>query len=397
MDVRLEDLFANQTLIRPSDKRPNLVHLVRALAFACGVCEVEVSSPTRQLIELIGESDHLVFVLLDGLGMNIIRRLPAESFIARHFKLELLATCPSTTACALTTVATADYPGRHGVTGWFTHLPEFGLTATILPFHERFTNQPLTERGIRPQDVLPLPAFQSSMNRDSLTLLPYLITHTTYATYARGGTAAHGYASYHHAVDLTIDHVSKASGPTYTHMYLPEVDTICHKAGAECQDVMSLVMKLDAEMARLHEGLAGRARLVLSADHGLIDVPADQQTLLMHDDPLLGLLKVPPSGDARMPIFHIKPEGRAAFVDVFQQRFGDRMVLVDVETAEQMHLFCPGPMAPHAKPRFGDFIAFPYRPASLAYHPPNRPLGHLYRALHAGLSPQEMGIPLCIA
>ena len=86
------------------------------MAFACGVCDVEVSSPTRQLIELIGESDHLVFVLLDGLGMNIIRRLPAESFIARHFKLELLATCPSTTACALTTVATADYPGRHGVT-----------------------------------------------------------------------------------------------------------------------------------------------------------------------------------------------------------------------------------------------------------------------------------------
>ena len=120
-------------------------------------------------------------------------------------------------------------------------------------------------------------------------------------------------------------------------------------------------------------------------------------TSVVDDDPLLGLLKVPPSGDARMPIFHIKPEGRAAFVDVFQQRFGDRMALVDTETAEQMHLFCPGPMAQHAKPRFGDFIAFPYRPASLAFHPPNRPLGHLYRALHAGLSPQEMGIPLCVA
>src|SRR5215212_1831181 len=312
----LEALFQQQVLIRPTDKKPNLVHLVRALATTCGVPDLAISSPTRQLIDLIGPADHLVFVLLDGLGMNTIRRLPADSFIVRHMKTEILSTCPSTTACALTTVATADYPGRHGVSGWFTHLPEHGLTATMLPFVERFSNQPLIERGIRPQDVLPLAAFQSSMTRDSLTLLPYLITHTSYATYARGGTNAHGYASYHHAVDLTIDHVAKATGPTYTHLYLPEVDSICHKVGVDHPDVVSLVMELDAEMARLSAGLDGRGKIVISADHGLIDVAPEQQTLLMHDDPLLQLLEVPPSGDARMPIFHVKPTGRAAFVDV---------------------------------------------------------------------------------
>ena len=396
MDVRIEDLFDSGTLIRPSDKRPNLVHLVRALASIGGV-DVEPTTPVRQIIELIGEADHLVFVLLDGLGMNIVRRLPDESFIKRHCRAELLSTCPSTTAAALTSVATADYPGHHGVTGWFTHLPEFGLTATMLPFVERFTNQPLTERGIRPQDVLPLPAFQSRMKRDSLTLLPYLITHTTYATYSRGGTAAHGYASYHHAVDLTIEHLSKAPGPTYTHLYLPEVDTICHKVGVEHADVMSLVMLLDAEMARLKAALPPTARLVISADHGLIEVPPEQQALLMHDDPLLLLLKCPPSGDARMPIFHVKPEGRPAFIDVFHQRFADRFALLDIEKAEQLRLFCPGPLAPRAKLRFGDFIGIPFKPASLAYHPPNKPLGHLYVALHAGLSPQEMFVPLCVA
>jgi hypothetical protein len=54
-------------------------------------------------------------------------------------------------------------------------------------------------------------------------------------------------------------------------------------------------------------------------------------------------------------------------------------------------------MAPHARRRFGDFAAIAYKPVSLAFHPPGKPPGHLYTALHAGLSPQEMEVPLCIA
>src|SRR5205085_9403273 len=162
-------------------------------------------------------------------------------------------------------------------------------------------------RGITPADVLPITAFQSRMPRESLTLLPYVITHTTYATYSRGGTPATGYASYHHAVDLIIEHVKSTTRPTYTHLYLPEVDSLCHKIGVEHPDVMSLVQAIDAEMARLAAGVAGRARIVISADHGLIDVAPEQQTLLLSDDPLLPMLQCPPSGDARMPVFHVKP------------------------------------------------------------------------------------------
>src|SRR5437762_10614090 len=139
MPADLEQFFQRNALIRPSDDSPNLVHLVRALATLSGVDDIGHAPIVRQLIDLIGPADHLVFVLLDGLGINLVRRLAPEAFIAKHLKQTLNATCPSTTACALTSVATADYPARHGVTGWFTYLPEFGLTATMLPFAERFT------------------------------------------------------------------------------------------------------------------------------------------------------------------------------------------------------------------------------------------------------------------
>jgi hypothetical protein len=395
---RVEELFDNRTLLRPTEKQANLVHLVRALASAAGASEIELSEPARQLSGLIGNHEHLVFVLLDGLGMNVLRRLPAEAFLVRHLEAELISISPSSTACALTSIATANYPGRHGVTGWYTHLPEFRLTMTTLPFVERFSARPLGERGIKAEDVLPLPAFQGRLPRQSLSLLPYVITHTTYANYARGYTAGHGYASYHHAVDLIIEHVQRAAQPTYTHLYLPDVDAKCHHVGLDHDEVVSLVMQIDAQMQRLATALQGRARIVLTADHGLLDVPRECQYLIQTDDPLLQVLLVPPSGDARMPVFHVKADAHEQFIEMFNRRFGERMMLVDIESVDRLRLLCPsGPMAPFARARFGDFIGIAQKPASLAFHPPGKPIGHLYVALHAGLSPQEMQIPLCIA
>src|SRR5438132_987817 len=134
MPSALDRYFADGTLVRPSDDHPNLVHPIRAIASLTGVPNVSVSPPTRRIMDEIGTADHLVFILIDGLGMNIVRDLPSDSFIARHLRMQLHSTCPSTTGCALTTVATAEYPTRHAITGWFTHLPDRGYTIATLPF-----------------------------------------------------------------------------------------------------------------------------------------------------------------------------------------------------------------------------------------------------------------------
>jgi hypothetical protein len=144
MPVRLGDLFAEGVLVRPTDSRMNLVHIVRAIATATGAGDYTSSPRIVELLSLIGEAQHLIFILIDGLGMNNVRNLPDESFIQTHLRAQITAGCPSTTACALTSIATAEYANCHGVTGWFTYLPEYELTATMLPFYERFTHLPLS-------------------------------------------------------------------------------------------------------------------------------------------------------------------------------------------------------------------------------------------------------------
>ena len=73
------------------------------------------------------------------------------------------------------------------------------------------------------------------------------------------------------------------------------------------------------------------------------------------------------------------------------------MSLTSVDEAEKLHLFGPGPLSPVARRRFGDLVGVAYRPATISYHPPGKPVGNLYVAVHAGLSPQEMLVPLCVA
>src|SRR3954468_21068777 len=131
--AELERLFAEGVLVRPSDREANLVHLVQAIYSVCGVKDLALAQPARQLMDQIGPAQNLVFILLDGLGMNLINRLPQDSFLRSNLRGSINATCPSTTAAALTSVTTGLYANQHGVTGWFTYLPQHGVTVMMLP------------------------------------------------------------------------------------------------------------------------------------------------------------------------------------------------------------------------------------------------------------------------
>jgi hypothetical protein len=393
---RLKTLFEQGVIVRPSHERGNLVHLVRAIAAGCGVDDIDTSGQTGELAGLIGPAEHLIFILLDGLGMNLVGKLPGESFLVSHLKRTLAATCPSTTACALTTVATAEYPNRHGVTGWFTYVPELELTATVLPFTERFSSEGLVRRGLKPADLVPLAPIIPRMGRTALTIVPHAIVNTPYNEWSRGGTEGKGYRTIPHAVDQILEYVKEARKPTYVHLYLPEVDTICHRMGSENDAVIPEVMKIDAQLSRLAAALEGRARIVVTADHGLIDVPEGKQALLTKGDPLVELLAVPISGDARMPVFHVKEGKKREFLAQVEGRFGEGIAFVATEEAEEMELFGPGKIGEGVTERFGDFVGFPFARATLAYHPPEKPVGHLFKAVHAGLSPEEVWVPVCV-
>ena len=76
--------------------------------------------------------NHLVLILLDGMGVNIIKKfLKKEDILKRNMISELTSVFPSTTTAATTSVLSAMTPYESGIMGWFQYFKEYDTYYTI--------------------------------------------------------------------------------------------------------------------------------------------------------------------------------------------------------------------------------------------------------------------------
>ena len=259
---RLLQAFDSGELVRPSPAEPNLVDLSRAIAVASGAGGVEPSPGMSAIASLIGEPEHLVFVLADGLGMSQLETLPEGAFLRRQLAMELRAVFPSTTAVGLTTLATGEWPAQHAITGWWTYLPELGEAVTVVRCERRSDERPLDQLGIALETLLPLPSLMARMQHDVASYFPQQIHDSLYSGFATGGTMRHGYRRLEGAVDAILERIARATAPTYSYIYSPAVDTAAHDFGCGDRRVMRALRTIDGELARLAAEMPASARLL---------------------------------------------------------------------------------------------------------------------------------------
>lgn len=395
---RLLSAFASGALLRPSPEVPNIVDLARAVALLADTGRPTPSPGARKLAKLIGPADHLIFILADGLGMNLLRQLPATAFLSRHLAAELQTVFPSSTATALTTIATAEWPGQHAVTGWWTHVHEVGVAVALLPFTIRSDGRSADEVGVTSEQALPLSSVIGDMQRDVLALFPKQIGQSVYSSYFTGGRPSRGYRSLREAVDAIQERVFTAQAPTYTYLYLPHVDEAAHRFGAERPEVRRAIVEVDLAVERLKTGIGDRGRIVVCADHGFLDAPVNRKHQIWASDSLARLLRFPPSGDARVLYLHVHDGAEGPIRDYFQRRHGERFAIITIHQAEALHLFGPGPIAPRTRARLGDLLALSLGPDVIEYrHVGTSPRIVSQVSHHSGLTPSEMLVPLIIA
>ena len=394
----LRAAFANGSLLRPVDDSPTIVDLARAVAQIAGVATLDSTRDSRTLADLIGPSDHLIFVVVDGLGQRIVDQLPQDSFLASHQVAELRTVFPSTTATVLTSIATGVWPNSHGVTGWWTHLDEIGGAAVLLQFVKRSDGEALSDLGVTPEKVFPWPSIPSLVPRNTLVALPERIAGSTYSKYITGDRDILGYKSLPAAIEAIALRLRSAREPTYTYLYTHRLDTAAHAYGARHQEVRSALHELDRLLESLFHQVAGLGRIAISADHGFLDVAGGSKHQIRNTDPLLDWLSFPPSGDARVLYLHAKDGTATRIRQRFRDRFGDRFLVITVDDAEDLELFGPGPLSAVTRSRIGDLIAIS-RGSDVIEYRPVRGEGKIISQAshHSGLTPDEMLVPLIVA
>lgn len=394
---RVAGWLADGSLLHPIADVPSFVDLVRYLAMLSGAQQFPETDGISRLRTIIEPADCIVFVLVDGLGMNMRRHFPKGGFFESYFRQELRAVFPSTTACALTTLSTGAWPAEHGLTGWWTYFPEVGRTISPLRFRERFTDIPAQRLGLRLSGLIPVSSNYPHFMRETATFVPRHVAKGEYPQWSRGGVRSYGYVHFDQLRRHISRYVSRIRRPGFIYVYTLDVDSSLHKGGSGADTVREAVKRNDAMLAALRESLPETARIIVTADHGLVDVPRTNVTVLSDNLPVADHLEVPPSAEGTTPVFHVKPGHEDSFLRAFDEMgLGERYALLTPNDAEALRLYGPVDLAGTTRSHLGSFIGIAREPYVIEYVRGNDPpLLHL--ASHGGLRPDEMRTPLFVA
>ena len=393
----LENWLSGRALLHPISDVPSFVDLMRLFSTYSGGPEFPMTRGMNDLRSIVEPADHLVFVLVDGLGLNLMPQFPAGGFLSETLKAELRAVFPSTTAAALTTLASGAWPAAHGITGWWTYFAEHQRTVCPLRFLDRTSMTSASRFGLHIEQLIPVRSMYRGFFRDSRSYLPRPLDRGEYSEWSRGGTKRAGYRSFDHLVRRLSRATRKAKRPTFSYVYSMDVDARIHRNGTADEQVYDAVRQNDYLLTRLRDALPESARIVATADHGLIDVPEGHTTELRAGHPLLSHLMVPPSGESSTPIFHVAAGHESAFLDEFDRSgLADRFALITPDQAEEFRLYGPEPLSPLMRSHLGSWIGIARESFVLEFVPENRePIHH--RGVHGGLRPEEMRVGLFTA
>lgn len=341
------------------------------------------------LAALLGASPTLpevrsaVVMVVDGLGA---RGLAAHAgyarFLTAHTSKKAVATTvfPSTTAAALTSLLTGTDVGMHGIVGYRARVPETG----------RVWNQ-LTEWGpaqLDPARWQRSASLLDAPNRFVVSKPEYARTGFTTAT-TRGARFIG-----ERDVDARIDaaaHLTRTHSGAVVYLYVPELDSAGHRYGIDSDAWRSALESVDAAARRLHNAVGADVGVLLTADHGMVDVDAHRHVILEDGDDRLDAVAAL-GGEPRMLHLYAHP-GAAESVRAAWAREEPRSWVMTRNEAIEAGLFGPE-VAADVRPRIGDVLVAAR--AQVAYYDGRLTdtSGQRMIGQHGSLTPEERLVPL---
>lgn len=390
-------------LATPSE--PNHMALGSALGRLCGAdvqpqIDDVSESAVAQIARAIGESDHYVFVMLDGFGMNFVDTLPESSYVRQNIALEMSAVFPTSTGPNLVSIGTGSWPGTHGNIGWNVFMPSLGERITTLRWQRTSDGADLSTLGVGAGDLMCAPMIDFGTARAythitdaSMAGLPWTsITgqeETVGYDYREGGISA--------VVDAVRGVLGSATGPTFTYVYWHEVDHTAHEHGVTHPLTRRAVASANALVEVLAGEFGSTATVVATADHGHLDAGESSYEVIGLDDPLRELLVSAPAGEQRMMYFHTRYGQADRFAAEFQSRFGDRfMLMTGTDAIECGLLGPPNKLSDRVRDRVGDFVAVSRGRWALSFpDDPEEP--GIMASTHGGITDLETRVPLVVS
>ncbi len=344
--------------------------------------------PAPTGLTLPDAASYVVF-LIDGLGARLLERYAhAAPYLSSLLagSSPMTAGVPSTTSTSLTSLGTGLTPGAHGLVGFTTRIPG--------------TNE-LLNALIWDGDVDPT---QWQPHQTAFTSLQYAGVRVTVVNKREFDGSGLTVAAHRGADYVGVDRVGERIAavvaasrpaprqPALTYVYDGDLDWTGHRWGVASSQWLQQLAMIDHEAEQLRDALPRDRRLLIIADHGMVDVPSTERIDVNHDDDLRSGVAIV-GGEARFRHLYCKGGAVPDVVDTWRSVLGERAEVMTRGEAITRGWF--GPVDPSVLPRIGDVVVA-CRGDFAVLSTEGFPYESKLIGMHGSLTPDEMLIPVLL-
>ena len=340
------------------------------------------------LTDALGGARRVAVLLVDGLGSDLVRThadlAPTLAALAEPVGT-LAAPCPSTTPVSLATMSTGLPPGSHGILGFVTAIPGEDRVLN----HVQWADDPDPDLWQARRTV-----FQQAQDAGvaATAVGPYAyagsgLTRAVYRGADYAGAVSHGDLCARVLEALT------ATDRALVYGYIPELDLTGHVRGVNSDAWRAQLVLVERVVELLVDRLPADAALLVTADHGMLDVPSETRFDLDAEAALVDGVRLV-AGEPRARYVHAEPGAEDDVLARWREVLGDRAWVASRAEAVATGIF--GAVDDAVAARIGDVVALA-RGSWAMLAPGLEPGPSRLAAYHGSLTATELAIPLLAA
>ena len=363
--------------ILPEYLGPNVRGLVPALLGPAGWSNLPAWFP-----EPIRHADQVVLLILDGLGWDQFQSYAAHLPVLSTLQGRAITTvAPTTTATALTSIATGLTPGEHGLIGY--RMLVKGEVINVLRWMGDAKDGLSGDRrrSLPPRDVQP---FQPFMGAEVPVISPSELEGSAFTEAHLRGSRPVGYRA-PSAIAVEV-HRQLVAGERFVYAYYGSIDKTAHERGFG-EYYEAELHTADRLVGDLLDALPSGAALLVTADHGQVEVG---DRVIEPSSDLLAMVSAQ-SGEGRFRWWHTGRVTPDEVCHAATDAYGDVAWVVTKEQTLDEGWFGPT-VAPPVAARLGDVAIVAREPVSF-YDPLDAGAFPLI-CRHGSLTGAEVLVPL---
>ncbi|WP_066518733.1 alkaline phosphatase family protein [Curtobacterium ammoniigenes] len=328
-----------------------------------------------------------VVVVVDGLGANALAARRGHARFLTESGRRLRTGFPTTTAAALTSLSTGRSPGEHGVVGYSGWVDERHDVVNMLSGW----NDRVPEGWLATETLFET---ATALGVDAVAVGP---SRYRSSGFTRSVLAGARYVEAERIEDrvAAAARVVAEAGRHLVYLYIPELDAIAHRHGWQSDRWTAALETVDAALAVLASSVVPDAGVLVTADHGILDVP-ESANIALDADTLDAVRGVAGDPRARQLTLHERADAPRV-AEAFQASLGKAAFVATFEQAAEAGWF--GIVRPELRDRFGDVVIVAR--GTWAFNddralPPGAVVPRMV-GQHGGLTDDELFVPLRLA